>query len=89
LVLGIQGAGMKQASHFLASVGFEDYAILDRHVLDFLIRYGVIPEKPKSLTFSKYREIENKMKEFSKSVGIPSTHLDILWFELGSSGSDC
>jgi thermostable 8-oxoguanine DNA glycosylase len=89
LVRGIRAAGMKQASHFLASIGFEDYAILDLHVLRFLVTYGVIPEKPKNLTSARYREIENQMKAFSKSVGIPFHHLDTLWWQLGSASDDC
>jgi thermostable 8-oxoguanine DNA glycosylase len=62
LVKEIKGIGYKQASHFLASLGFENYAILDRHVLDRLVKYGVIEGKPKYLGRKEYLAIEDKMK---------------------------
>ncbi|MEK6697500.1 MAG: hypothetical protein AABZ10_00500 [Nitrospirota bacterium] len=87
LVLVFKGIGDKQASHFLATVGFECYAILDVHVNKKLVKYGVISEEPKSLTRAKYREIESKMKDFARTVDIPFHHLDTLLWELGS-GND-
>ena len=91
MVKEIKGINDKQASHFLASLGFEDYAILDVHVLDGLIELGVIGEKPKSLTHGEYIAIEKKMKEFCKSEGILFHHLDtILWEEgAGIRGNAC
>ena len=65
----------------MRNIGFgDDIAILDRHILKHLVRNGVIPEVPKSLTEKKYLEIESKMKHFSKEVGIPMAHLDLLWW---------
>jgi N-glycosylase/DNA lyase len=58
----------------------DDIAILDRHILKNLIKYGVIDEVPKSLTEKKYTEIEGKMRAFSKEIGIPFSHLDLLWW---------
>lgn len=84
MVAMLRGIGDKQASHFLASLGFEDYAILDVHVLDSLVKYGVIEEKPKYLSHKHYLFIEKKMKEFSQSIDIPFHHLDTLFWEEGS-----
>jgi len=74
------GVGCKQASHFLSGLGFEDYAILDSHVIEQLVKYGVIEQKPNRLSRAKYREIERKMKVFSGEIGIPFHHLDRLFF---------
>ncbi|MBI2578806.1 MAG: N-glycosylase/DNA lyase [Candidatus Aenigmarchaeota archaeon] len=81
LVKNVKGFGYKEASHFLRNVGFyEDVAILDRHILKNLLKYGAIVEIPKSLTPKKYMEIEEKMKEFAERSGIPFAHLDLLFW---------
>ena len=73
--------GYKESSHFLRNVGFgDDIAILDRHIMKNLVKYGVIEEIPKSLTDKKYLEIEEKMRKFASGVGIPMAHLDLLWW---------
>lgn len=83
IVENIKGLGYKEASHFLRNLGFgEDIAILDRHVLKNLKILGVIEEFPKSLSKRKYLTIENEMRKFSKYVGIPLDHMDlILWYK--------
>ncbi|MFN3551360.1 MAG: N-glycosylase/DNA lyase [Endomicrobiia bacterium] len=80
-VENIKGMGYKEASHFLRNIGLGDnIAILDRHILKNLKFYGVIKEIPKHLSSKRYIEIENKMKEFSKKIGIPVSHLDLLFW---------
>ncbi len=83
LVENIKGYGYKEASHFLRNIGKgENLAILDRHILKNLALFGVIPEIPKSLSKSRYIYIEDKMREFSKEIGIPMDHLDLLlWYK--------
>lgn len=83
LIENVGGFGPKEASHFLRNIGLgKSLAILDSHILKNLERYGVIEEIPKSLTAKKYFEIEKKMKEFAKNVGIPFDELDLLlWSE--------
>ncbi len=81
LVKNIKGLGMKEASHFLRNVGLgKNLAILDRHILKNLKIYGVIEEVPNCLTAKRYREIEEKMKKFSKNSGIPLAELDLLFW---------
>ena len=81
LVENVMGLGYKEASHFLRNIGLgEEFAILDRHILKHLVKNGVIPEVPKSITDKKYFEIENRMREFSQQTGIPMSHLDLLWW---------
>ncbi len=83
LVENIKGYGYKEASHFLRNIGKGgNLAILDRHILKNLVLFGVIPEVPKSLSRSRYLYIEGKMREFSKEIGIPMDHLDLLlWYK--------
>ncbi len=76
-----KGLSFKEASHFLRNIGKGDeLAILDRHILRNLKRYGVIDEIPKALTPKKYLEIENKMASFAVRIGIPLDELDLLWW---------
>jgi N-glycosylase/DNA lyase len=76
-----KGLSFKEAGHFLRNIGRgEELAILDRHILRNLKRYGVIDEIPKSLTPKKYLEIENRMAMFATRIGIPLADLDLLWW---------
>ena len=79
LIKNIKGLGYKESSHFLRNIGLEfDMAILDRHILKNLVNYDAIDSIPKTLTKSKYIEIEQKMRNFSKNTGIPIAELDLL-----------
>ena len=41
---------------------------------------GVIKDIPGSITKKEYFKIENKMRAFTRSLGIPLNHLDlVLW----------
>ena len=81
LVKNVKGLGMKEASHFLRNIGMgKNLAILDRHILKNLQKYGVINEIPKTLTKRNYLEIEQKMRQFSKRIGIPMNELDLLFW---------
>lgn len=80
-VRNIKGLGMKESSHFLRNIGHgSDLALLDSHVLALLCDYNVITGMPRSLTSSKYLEIEEKMRNWSKQIGIPMGDLDfVIW----------
>lgn len=84
LVENIKGFGYKEASHFLRNIGLgADIAILDRHILKNLKKYGVIDKVPASLGSKKvYMKIENKMRNFSKRTKIPLDALDLLFWSL-------
>jgi len=80
LIKNIRGIGLKEASHFLRNIGYTELAILDFHILDLLARHGII-EKPKTLTKSRYLQIEDKLREISKRVGLNMAELDLyLWY---------
>ncbi len=81
IIKNIKGMSYKEASHFLRNTGFgENLAILDRHILRNLVKFGVIEELPKTLTPKLYIEIENKMREYCRYVNIPMDEMDLmLW----------
>ncbi|MCX8095523.1 MAG: N-glycosylase/DNA lyase [Caldisericia bacterium] len=83
LVKNFKGIGLKEASHFLRNIGLGDnFAILDRHILKNLKEIGIIDNIPKNLSFKKYKEIEDKMRLFSKDINIDMKSLDfILWYK--------
>ncbi|MBN2406919.1 MAG: N-glycosylase/DNA lyase [Elusimicrobia bacterium] len=86
LVREVKGYGLKEAAHFLRNIGRgSGLAILDRHIIKELKKYGVIRDIPKTLTRKRYLEIEKKMKRFSKDTGIPMDALDLL-FWYGETG---
>lgn len=79
LVKNIKGIGYKEASHFLRNIGLgRDIAILDRHILKNLKKYGVISKIPSSLTSKSYLDIEDRARQFSRTVKIPLDELDLL-----------
>ncbi len=82
IVDNIKGMAWKEAGHFLRNVGFgEDVAILDRHILKNLVKLEVISEVPKTINKKNYLEIEEKMKDYCKEVGIPMDSFDLLlWY---------
>ncbi|MCQ8903794.1 MAG: N-glycosylase/DNA lyase [Methanothrix sp.] len=82
LVGNVKGMGYKEASHFLRNIGLgRDLAILDRHILKSLVRFGVISDIPKSLGRGRYLQIEAAMSEFARVIDIPMSHLDmVLWY---------
>lgn len=80
IVENVKGIGLKEGSHFLRNIGMgQDLAILDRHILKNLVRYGVIDSVP-TLSRKNYLDIEKKMANFAKKVGVPFDHLDFVWW---------
>ena len=80
IVKNVKGLGYKEASHFLRNVGFQDYAIIDFHIVDLLVKYHLI-NKPKTMTKSKYLEIEGILKELGEKLKLNMAQLDLyLWY---------
>jgi len=79
-VKNIKGLGYKEASHFLRNIGFENFAIIDFHIIDLLVKHKLI-KRPKTLTKRKYFEIENILKRIAKELNINLAELDLyLWY---------
>jgi len=80
LVNNVKGVGMKEASHFLRNIGFFDYAIIDFHIVDLLVKYGLI-NPPKTITKNKYLEIEKVLRIIGNKTNLTLGELDLcLWY---------
>jgi N-glycosylase/DNA lyase len=80
LVNNVKGLGYKEASHFLRNTGVLDVAIIDRHILRFLLDKQLITEIPKSLNRRKYFEIERLLSCIATKLGSTLGELDLyIW----------
>ena len=81
LAKNVKGIGYKEASHFLRNVGYEDLAILDRHILNTLKEIDVIKEIPKPLNKENYMKIEDKFNKIAFLFDMTPAKLDLfLWY---------
>ena len=81
LVKNVKGIGPKEASHFLRNVGYDDVAILDRHILSLMREHGLVDQVPRTLGLKKYLAIEGMLKGLAKRVGLSLGELDLyLWY---------
>jgi len=80
IINNVKGLGYKEASHFLRNIGFDDYAIIDFHIVDILVNHKLI-ERPNSLTKKKYLEIEELLRKLAKKTDLTLAELDLyLWY---------
>ena len=83
LVKNVKGLGYKEATHFLRNIGKNDgLAILDRHILRNLKRFGAIRSLPQTVSKKHYLRIEKKMQEFASRLSIPQDELDLLFWSM-------
>ncbi len=81
LVRNVRGLGYKEASHFLRNIGYKNVSIVDFHVLKVLMRFGLLEERPRSLSRRRYLEIESLLEDLARGAGIPLGELDLyLWY---------
>jgi N-glycosylase/DNA lyase len=81
LAENVKGLGYKEATHFLRNVGLNDgLAILDRHILKNLKKFGAIRSLPRTLTKKNYLSIERSFQKFAGEIGIPIDELDLLFW---------
>jgi N-glycosylase/DNA lyase len=74
----IKGIGYKEASHFLRNIGFLNYAILDKHIINSLHEFKILNTNDRPTNRKEYLKIEQKLKDFSKDIGINMDDLDLL-----------
>jgi N-glycosylase/DNA lyase len=81
LAKSVKGLGWKESSHFLRNVGYLDVAIIDRHIISNLVDYGILEERPKSITKRRYLEYERILAEVARRVGMTLGEMDLyLWY---------
>ena len=74
------GLGPKQASMFLRNIGFHsEFAVLDKHILDYMILLGL--SKCASYSgISSYRRVEEELKSYAATKSANLYHLDLaIW----------
>ncbi|MFL2630562.1 MAG: hypothetical protein ACJ0OP_02225 [Thermodesulfobacteriota bacterium] len=77
----IQGVGMKAASHFLRNIGFDEYAILDKHIINLMKEVGYIENDYAINKEESYLYAESILKSIAKEKRISLPVLDLaLWF---------
>lgn len=79
ILLQVKGLGMKESSHFLRNIGYDDVAIVDRHIYRFLVRHKLVPYR-ESITPSLYLECESVLEKLSQVAQIPLSALDLYIF---------
>lgn len=75
----VEGFGLKEASHFLRNIGYENIAIVDRHVFRYLKEKGLIPDY-KTITRKIYLEAEKRLEEMCEKLGMTQAELDLYVF---------
>ena len=65
----------------MRNVGYDDVAIIDRHILRELYENNYIDEIPKTLSRRKYLEIENILRDIGEEVNLKLSELDLyIWY---------
>lgn len=77
------GIGPKQGSLFMRNIGLGDFAVLDRHVLRFMVLRGLVPTQPHVHTLPKYERVELIFSKYAQHIGIPVHELDLsVWIAM-------
>jgi N-glycosylase/DNA lyase len=81
LAENVSGIGLKEASHFLRNVGYsESLAIVDTHVVSFLIAIGELSERVTTVTPAVYMKLENVLINLCDSLGLNMSIFDMaIW----------
>lgn len=80
-----RGIGPKQASLFLRNMGWgNELAILDTHVLNFMIHLGLLHKMPGHLSsFGAYEKIEQVLRTYAQAIGWTLDVLDqAIWITM-------
>ncbi len=75
----IYGYGYKEASHFLRNIGFNDVAIIDRHISRFLFEKNLVKLR-KTITKKVYLEAEEALENIAKELNLTLSELDLYIF---------
>lgn len=81
LVDNVKGLGYKESSHFLRNVGYQDVAILDRHIIRAMHESGLIDHESNSLNASQYVAFEKILSKICKKLKLSQSQLDLyIWY---------
>lgn len=75
-----KGFGLKESSHFLRNVGYSNYCILDKHIINMMNDLGVLKNNKPPKNENEYYLIEKKIKKFAEENNYDIDELDLaLW----------
>ena len=82
LAENVHGLGYKESSHFLRNIGITDLAIIDFHIINILVKTGIIGKpKTKTLPKKRYLEIESLLRGVANKTKLTLAELDLyLWY---------
>ncbi|MEK6823318.1 MAG: N-glycosylase/DNA lyase, partial [Nanoarchaeota archaeon] len=81
LVEHVKGYGYKEASHFLRNVGYDDIAILDRHIMNLMKEHNIVRRLPTSLNRKRYLQFEKKFSSIADAAHMTMAELDMyMWY---------
>lgn len=81
LVKNIKGLGLKEASHFLRNVGFFNYSIIDRHIINLLRENNLIKIKTNQISKKEYLKVGSILRKIGKETSMSLGELDLyLWY---------
>ena len=81
LVNSVKGIGFKEASHFLRNVGYFNFAILDRHILNLMHENKMISEKFNVSKRQSYKDLEHRFNLLAQKLSMKSGELDMyMWY---------
>lgn len=86
------GVGPKQASMFLRNIGYySDYAILDKHVIDYMRIMGMTSFSSNSVqSIVAYRKLELILQEYAYEYKLNLAYLDIaIWTTMRTAKNYC
>lgn len=84
------GIGPKQASLFLRNIGFtQRLAILDSHVLDYMVMTNLVDDRPSITSLKSYKAIEEKLFDYATTLNFQLATLDTaIWIVMRSCKED-
>jgi len=86
------GIGPKQASLFLRNTGYADnIAILDTHVIHYMLLVGLVTSKPKDVSgLPEYERVETTLQDYAKRLNAKLAHLDTaIWVVMRVYQREC
>ncbi len=83
------GLGPKQASLFLRNICYEDFAVLDRHVIRFMFMKGLLESTVAPRNLPQYEEMEAAFLKYARAISAAVTELDVaVWIVMRAVGHE-
>lgn len=90
LIALVHGLGMKQASMLLRDIGISnDLAIIDRHILAYMVIVRLLEPRPPALTPDRYLRLERVLQTYAAGLGYALGIVDqAIWLIIRAAKKD-